>query len=200
MGTKQSARRWRLVAATTLAAIGAALLATLAFAGSSDQPSSADAPRVSACGAATTPASELGTAKLRKTTRCLLNEERAVRGLAQLRREPTLQKPSQQHARAMAANDCLAHRCGSEADLETRIRRAGYLQGVRAWQYAEETGCAFSAGAMVDNWLASNAHRLDILEPKYRELGIGVVGRRVKSRCDKGYATFSLLVGWRRLD
>jgi uncharacterized protein YkwD len=188
-----------MVAVSALAATLLALLAWVALT-ASPRTSAAAGSRATSCASATTPASQANTRELRKAARCLLNSERSVHGLSKLARETSLQRASQQHAGTMAASDCLAHRCGKEPDLETRIGRVGYLQSARAWRYAEETGCAVSAAAMVANWMASNGHRADILEPKYHELGVGVVGRRVKSRCEKGYATFAILLGWRELD
>jgi uncharacterized protein YkwD len=97
----------------------------------------------------------------------------------------------------MGATECLAHRCPGEPGLDERVRKAGYLAGAKRWGYAESTGCAPDAEAMVKSWIETDFHRLNILGNKFTELGVGVVGDRVKGRCPGGYATFALVVGWR---
>ena len=123
---------------------------------------------------------------LRKSIRCLINEERAVHGFGKLLRNESLQKAAQRHTKAMVAADCLAHRCGDEPNLETRLRQAGYFDGVKAWRYAENTGCGESAEAMVANWLASLYHRVNILDPDFEDIGVGVSQERVRVAVTRG--------------
>lgn len=149
------------------------------------------------CEGADLPAADVTVQNLRRSVRCLINLERAVHGRSALQRDRRLQSAGQKHAATMAANDCLAHRCGDEPALAERIARAGYLTEAEAWQYAESTGCGESAEAMVSNWMASRFHRINILEKTYDDLGVGVVQEPVRSRCDKDYATFGVVFAWR---
>lgn len=151
------------------------------------------------CANVDAPARKATVTQLRRAIRCLVNEQRAVRGLDPVVRNRSLQKASQRHSKAMVAEDCLAHRCGDEPDLEMRLKRAGYFKGARSWQYAENTGCGLSAAAMVANWMKSRYHRINILRDSFKDVGIGVTQRPVADRCEKGYATFAAVFAWREL-
>jgi uncharacterized protein YkwD len=196
---EQEKPTWRrLLAAAALGAAGAALLASFAIAERSEHSASA-ARGASPCSSAAEPAAEASPSELRKSIRCLVNEERAVRGLDKVARVKSLKVASQRHARVMVKTDCLAHRCPGEDDLETRLREAGYFNGARMWRYAENTGCGASAEAMIDNWMDSRYHRVNILARKFSEVGVGVVKKPVDDRCERGYATFAAVFGDREL-
>jgi len=192
----QSARRRELIVAGALAAVGVALLAAIAVA-ARPGPGSAAAGTGVACPAAGQPATQTTAWQLRRSVRCLINEERAARGLGAVVREPSLKDAAQAHSQVMVETDCLAHQCAAEDDLETRLRDAGYLEGAEMWRFAENTGCGMSAEAMVANWMATKFHRVNILQPRFREIGVGAVQGRVKGRCERGYATFAVVFGWR---
>jgi uncharacterized protein YkwD len=181
--------------AIVLAAVLGALLAALSLTPRED--AGASAIRSPVCAAAGESASESSRRQLRRSVRCLFNEQRALRDLGALARDPRLQKAAQRHSKAMGATECLAHRCPGEPGLDQRVRKSGYLAGAKRWGYAESTGCAPDAEAMVKSWIETDFHRLNILGHKYTELGVGVVGDRVKGRCPSDYATFAVVVGWR---
>ena len=189
------AERQPAAVAIALAAVLGALLAALSVTPRED--AGATALRGPVCSAAGEAASEVSRRQLRRSVRCLFNEQRALRELGELARDPRLQKAAQRHSKAMAATECLAHRCPGEAGLDERVRKAGYLAGAKRWGYAESTGCAPDAEAMVKSWIETDFHRVNILGHKFTELGVGVVGDRVKGRCPGGYATFAVVVGWR---
>ena len=50
---------------------------------------------------------------------------------------------------------------------------------------------------MVANWLNSVYHRVNILDPEFREIGIGASQRRVEGRCKRKYGTFTVVFGLR---
>ena len=189
----------RRIAATVggFAALGVAAVASLALASSPATSSGAAERGGSACALGAAPVADSSIEDVRKSIRCLINEERAVHGFGKLLRNESLQKASQRHTKAMVAADCLAHRCGDEPNLETRLRQAGYFDGVKAWRYAENTGCGESAEAMIANWLASLYHRVNILDPDFEDIGVGISQDRVSGRCDKGYGTFAVVFGER---
>lgn len=192
---QDSPARRRVAVAASVAALGALLLATIQLSGAQGSP--ATAARGGSCANADRPAAELAAADLRRAVRCLINAERAARDRGKLVRRRDLQRVTQRHAETMVATACLGHRCGDEAELEERIRRAGYLEGAEAWQYAESTGCGVSAKAMVTNWMAHGYHRTNILEKTYGDVGIGAVPEPVAGRCDSGSGTFAVVFGWR---
>lgn len=201
MISTQSARRRRLfAAAAALSALVVALLASLAIATQPipgpPQARGANPP----CAHAAQLASELSRQELRNAVRCLINQERAADETPKLARDPSLERVAASHSKVMVETDCLEHRCQGEPSLETRIAKAGYFADARAWEYAENTGCARSAEAMVASWMASRVHRVYILDRDFRDLGVGVVQTPVDLLCEDDYATFAIIVAWRKLE
>jgi uncharacterized protein YkwD len=150
------------------------------------------------CPHAGEPAGQVSIGGLRKAILCLINEERRRHGVKPVGRSRALQEVASRHTKVMIRTGCLAHRCAGEPPLATRIRRSGYLAGAREWRFAENTGCARSAKAMVANWMATTFHRVNILRPSFRDVGVGPSHRHVKKRCPRGYDTFSAILGFRK--
>ena len=188
--------RRAVVIATAVATLAIALLATLALPGTGAA-APAQSGGGSACPDADQPAAESTPLELRRSVRCLINFERALHGRTKLARAKPLQKAAQHHTEVMVETDCLAHQCGGEAELADRVAHSGYLDGADAWQFAESTGCGVSARAMVENWIATRFHRINLLDKTYGDIGVGVVQEPVAERCDEGFATFAVVFGWR---
>ena len=150
----------------------------------------------SECKNAETPIKQLSTTAARKTIACMLNEERRRHGRSALKKSKTLQKVAQKHTKKMVQTDCLSHQCPGEADLETRIKQSGYTNGASNYTYGENTGCGLSAKAMVANWMASQFHRINILDKDFNDLGVGFSPGRVPSKCASGYGTFTTVFGY----
>jgi uncharacterized protein YkwD len=193
-------RSGRLLAVITApVAVVVGLLATVALATQPGPPARGVGEVTTECAGATDPAAELGLKQLRKSVRCLVNEQRVARDAAKFARNESLELAAQRHSKTMVAADCLDHRCAGESTLESRIERAGYFDGAAAWEYAENTGCAPTAEAMVRSWMASRQHRVYLLDRDFRELGLGATPAPVVSLCEDGYTTFALVVAWREL-
>ena len=111
-----------------------------------------------------------------RATFCLLNRARGLRGLRPLRGNGRLGAAAGAHARDMVARGFFDHVSPEGTTPESRARGAGY-GGPR--MSAAETIC-WGAGAestpaaIVRMWLASDGHRDIVLEPSFREVGIGV--------------------------
>ena len=174
------------------------VLAGLAVAANPQPGPVAAADAASACEGAETRIADVTTKELRRAVVCLLNRARRERGLDKLVRDRDLQKAAQGHVAAMLDTDCLDDRCPGELDLEGRLRKAGYFEGAKRWEYAENNGCASSAAAMVEKWLHSTFHRLNILERKFEDVGIGVSSDTLSEPCLEGYGTFTANFGWRK--
>lgn len=196
---QQAPARRRVAIAAALTALVAALLASFAVAPPSARSAAAAGAGETACPEADQAAEGETAAELRRSLRCLINVERTSRGRAKLERDKSLQSAAQKHSAIMVATGCLDHRCADEPAIKIRIERSGYLDGADSWQYAESTGCGLTARAMATTWMASR-HRMNILEESYGDVGIGVVQELVTGECDKGYATFAVLFGWRTPD
>ena len=117
------------------------------------------------------------TARHVRATLCLLNRARAFRGLRPLRGNGRLGAAAGGHARDMVARGFFDHVSPEGSTPESRVRAAGYGG---ASMTAAETIC-WGAGtgstpvAVVRSWLASADHRSIVLEPGFREVGIGVM-------------------------
>lgn len=139
--------------------------------------------------------------KVVRATECLIAKARAKAGEHSLRRKSSVAGVSRRHAKTMVKQNCFRHVCKGEGGIQTRLKRAGYLDGSSSYGFGENTGCATSAKAMVNAWLGSNFHRSNMLGKKFRHIGIGVVNHapKVQSACaGRGYMTFSVLFTWRK--
>jgi uncharacterized protein YkwD len=180
--------------AAVLAIVAATLAATFALlAGPNVESASA-----ATCANAEAPAQELERKALRKALICLINKQRESRDLVKLHKNRQLKRAAQRHTNTMVKTDCLLHQCPGEASLEQRIRRTGYLDGARQWAYAENTGCAVTAKAMVGRWLDSDFHHGNLLRRKFRDIGVGVSDQPVASECKADHATFTAVFGRRK--
>jgi uncharacterized protein YkwD len=193
---KQGRRRMFAVAA--IAAAVAVVLASLAIAARPGGGGGGGDP--TGCAHASEPVRQITGGQLRKAVTCLINKQRSRHARPHLQTSQALQRAAQSHTETMVATNCLKHVCPHEPDLEQRLRKAGYLKGARLWEFAENTGCALSAEAMVENWMASTYHRLNILGRKFRDLGVGVSRRGIKDRCKPAYGTFTAVFAFRKPD
>jgi uncharacterized protein YkwD len=195
----ESQRRRRVWAAGALVAAVAAVLASFAFAGGQGGGPGGGGVggNETGCDHATQSVRKLTSGQVRKATACLLNKERSRHARQRLTPSARLGEVAQSHTEKMVETNCLTHVCANEAKLESRIRRSGYLKGARKWQFAENTGCGSTADAMVRNWMASTFHRINVLGKKFRDVGIGVSDDRVRSRCKRGFGTFTTLFAFR---
>ena len=133
-----------------------------------------------ACGSSSAMAGQVSRAALASSTICLVNAERAQRGLRPLRLNHRLSRASRGHARDMVRRSYFSHDSISGASFVDRIRRAGYLRGRQAWIIGENlawgSGNRSTPAAIVRAWMQSPGHRANILQRRFREIGIGLVG------------------------
>jgi uncharacterized protein YkwD len=115
---------------------------------------------------------------LRMATRCLLNKKRRAHGMWRLRGNGRLHRAAGRHTVDMARRGYFSHTSISGASFLDRIRRTGYLQSARSWTVGENiawgTGELSSPRAIVRAWMRSPAHRANILNRRFREIGIGI--------------------------
>jgi uncharacterized protein YkwD len=154
---------------------GAVLLAAalaIALAG----PSAASAAR----GCQSTKASPSSASKrtMVRATVCLLNDKRARRGLPSLRLSGRLSRAARAHSRDMARRNYFSHNSLSGADFIDRIRRSGYLRNARRWTVGENlawgSGSRATPRAIVRSWMRSHGHRANILDGRFRHIGVGI--------------------------
>ena len=127
-------------------------------------------------GADSTPA-QLG-GKASRVTLCLLNRERAARGLRPLRANAKLARAARAHARDMVVRHYFSHRSRNGASFASRIKRTGWTRSRRSYTVGENIGWAGGELAtpreMVRAWMGSPGHRANILDRAFKQVGIGV--------------------------
>jgi uncharacterized protein YkwD len=128
-------------------------------------------------GAQLTP-SPARAAQVRGATLCLLNRERARRGLPRLHAHRSLRHAAAKYARLMVDRRFFAHVSPAGTTMAQRIKRTRYLQRTRAWSLGENiawgSGGAATPARIVSAWMHSAGHRANILNRSFREIGIGV--------------------------
>lgn len=129
--------------------------------------------------------------------RCVVNAVRRTHGLRRLRDDRRLRRAATTQARRCARAARLGHDVGG--NLRQRVRRVGYLRGVRRYTVAEAlgtgTGRRGSPLSTVRAWLRSSGHRAIVLDRDARHGGFGYVGRPAGGSGDG--ATWALIVGRR---
>jgi uncharacterized protein YkwD len=100
----------------------------------------------------------------------LINQIRAQNGLSALVYHPQLEADAQAYADFLAAHDALSHTADGRT-LDARAEAAGYV----TWTALGENlaGGYATVNDAVNAWMASPGHRANILNPAYRETGVG---------------------------
>jgi uncharacterized protein YkwD len=165
-----------------------AVTSLLAFTGAVAAPAAA-----SACSGADSSPVALGEAGTARVTLCLLNQERASRGLRKLRSDARLRRAADRHARDMVARRYFAHESKSGASFTTRIKRTGWTRSRRSWTVGENIGYGSGSLAtprsMVRGWMHSAGHRANILARQFRLIGVGVANGSPTGGGGTTYAT-----------
>jgi Cysteine-rich secretory protein family len=165
----------KLVLAGTAVVVAAALFAVRVFP-PSGPPAAAHSTKTSPCGQVGLTAEELGLGPTRALTLCLLNEERARRGLAPLSYEARLELASQRHSEDMVRRRYFEHDTPEGVDPQARMLAAGYpatnaFTGENlAWGQRHKS----SPAEIVDGLMHSRGHRENILRPSFTQVGVGV--------------------------
>lgn len=137
-------------------------------------PATAAAP----CAGANTRPGNASEAVLSKATVCLINRERTRRGLRALGRNKRLSRAALSHTRDMISKRYFQHVSKSGFDVVDRLTSTGYLGRVKTWLVGENlawgTGSRSTPRETVVGWVNSPGHRRNILNTRFREIGIGV--------------------------
>lgn len=142
------------------------------------------------CPGAAAPISRLGDAQVRVAAVCELNARRRAAGLPPLHAVRSLTRLAQLHTGVMVARRSLEH-----GNLRRRLR--AYTAG-RAFVVGENIGTCDGPGGTVAQmmvaWMQSPEHRANILQPRFRDVGVGVVRRATDGAAG---ATMTTSFGWR---
>ena len=152
------------------------LLTSLALSGCGGGPLDAQAsrPDVDGCaGSWLRPTASTG-AQARAATLCLINAQRARHELAPLTENPLLDRAAELHSVDMAKRHFFEHRNPDGEQPAARIVHQGYPPILVGENLGWGETAKSTPATIVSLWMASPGHRANILEPGYREIGIGV--------------------------
>lgn len=115
----------------------------------------------------------------------LVNAERSARGIAPLRSNGALTQAASDYALLLLGYPSLSHTANGTA-LQGRASAAGYGGGYLGEVLWQGRG-VFSPADVVASWMNSPPHRAIILDPTYRDAGVGCAfgggGATQQSRC-----------------
>lgn len=99
-----------------------------------------------------------------------INAERAANGVAPLVENGLITNAARTHSNDMATNDFFSHTGSDGSNAGQRLTAAGYN-----WTtYGENIAAGYATAADVVNaWMNSAGHRANILNPAFREIGVG---------------------------
>ncbi|MBA2375129.1 MAG: CAP domain-containing protein [Actinomycetota bacterium] len=114
----------------------------------------------------------------------LHNEERGARDISSLCVREELVESSRIHSEDMIEHDYFAHETPEDVDAFERMERAGYTldDGYSSIKTGENLAWRTQSGPepelsdaelVVEGWLESEGHRRNLLDPEFREVGIG---------------------------
>jgi uncharacterized protein YkwD len=183
------------MSAICLHRLGAVLcgLAALALAGPAAA-ARADCPRADAG------PDEASERAIGSATVCLINRERARRRLRGLRVSQPLSRAALSHTRDMAERRYFAHASSVGPNLLQRVTLTGYLRRAARWRLGENLawgmGSSATARDTVARWMTSRVHRRNILDRRFRDIGVGIVARPTGSAA--AAAAYPTTFGYRR--
>jgi uncharacterized protein YkwD len=112
-------------------------------------------------------------------TLCLINAVRHNHGVPAVRLDPRLSRAARAHSRDMVRRRYFSHTTPEGLSFADRIRGTGYMRAARRWYVGENLAWGWrgrgSAGRIVRAWMHSPPHREVMLNPSFREVGIGIV-------------------------
>jgi uncharacterized protein YkwD len=157
------------------AAVALLLLLALALAGcGSASQASAPEPDVDGCAGSWLRPTAANGARVRAATLCLINAQRTRHGDQPLTENVMLDRAAVLHSVDMAKRKYFEHVDPDGVHPDARIVQQGYppiLVGENlAWGETSKSSPAW----IVSAWMKSPGHRDNILEPGYREIGIGM--------------------------
>ena len=105
-----------------------------------------------------------------------INALRTQNGLTPLDLNGQLAASAQQHSDDMAATGNVSHTGSDGSSIESRIRASGYghWRSFGIWGENIYGGQLADVEAAWNFWTTSQVHRANLLNPRYREIGIGV--------------------------
>jgi uncharacterized protein YkwD len=132
------------------------------------------------CAGADLPPTAANLATVEQATLCLLNQQRAAAGLPPVSRNDQLDAASRAHSQDMVARKYFAHDTPDGVNFVDRETTAGYINdNLFSWNAGENiawgAGYLAPASQIMTAWMNSQPHRENILDPDFKEIGVGIV-------------------------
>ena len=108
-----------------------------------------------------------------KRTLVLHNRVRAERGLRLLCVDPRLTKAARSHSREMVEKDYFSHDSYDGESVGARLGRFGFEGRSCGENIAGGYGAPAEAGPIFKRWMDSAGHRSNILDGRFRRVGVG---------------------------
>ena len=112
--------------------------------------------------------------RVRRAIVCLVNHQRALAGTGKVWTHRRLQKAATAHVKDMRARLFFAHEGPGGPDLITRLQKAKFWPATAGENLAAGTGATVTARVIVDAWMHSAGHRANMLDKRFRWVGIGI--------------------------
>jgi uncharacterized protein YkwD len=138
----------------------------------------------SSCPSANTNVAQIPLGDFDNSVLCVLNERRAEYGLAPLTSNSLLRDAAWIYATSMLSGQFYGHqgcldgrnRCSTPIG---RLRLLGYIRPGWAWVVGENLRGAYpetsTPSAVVQAWMESPVHRVEVLKARFREVGVASV-------------------------
>lgn len=140
-------------------------------------------------------------ATLTKATVCLINRERTRRGIRALQVNRRLSRAAVSHTQDMIRQRYFEHVSPAGKNVVDRLLSTGYLGRVRSWLVGENLawglGAVSTPRAIVALWIRRPGHRRNMLNRRFREIGIGVVFIALRPNAPVA-AAYTTTFGYRR--
>ncbi len=162
---------------STRVKVAAAAMAMAVSAGLLAVPAPAPAQSENCAGADATPQSTTLEA-LSESMRCLLNAERAEKGMRPLSRSNKILRAANVHAKDMVKRHFVSH-IGSDGSTPlSRLRRTGFLKGAKFFAVGEDLAWGekfqVTPANVVKAWVNSPVHRRNIFDKRFNRVGVGI--------------------------
>jgi uncharacterized protein YkwD len=131
------------------------------------------------CPGADLPPTASNLATVEQATLCLLNQQRTAAGLAPVSRNAQLDAASRAHSQDMVTRKYFAHDTPDGVSFLDRETTVGYINdSLWSWNAGENiawgAGYLAPASQIMTAWMNSQHHRENILDPDFKEIGVGV--------------------------
>jgi len=122
--------------------------------------------------------SQVSNKTVKQATLCLLNQQRKRHGRRALKSNRPLARAARKHASDMVERKYFSHTAPGGVSFVDRIMRQDYVDPGEGWTLGENLAWgSYQLGtpkSIVRSWMHSPGHRANILNRRFREIGIGV--------------------------